>query len=198
MKLFLFVVITGGLLSVGNLSAQDDYDDEYYDDEYEYEDDYYYEDEGPAPLPDGPMKYLHLDVGYGPANISYGLGFRYWQFGATIGLTGVATDIPNYSRQTAPSAEETEKFPTIVVCFDLHYYYEINPEITAFATIGYYSQSDTILAKSDGYWYRYDAESTSGLTFGIGGQYALNRQIMVGLAYQNKRGIYAQIGYRWW
>lgn len=195
-KLFVFLglIAVCGLAAAGNLYAQD-YDDEYYDDDEYYYDDY---DESDEPLPDDPMKYLHFDLGYGPANISYGLGFRYWHLGLTIGLTGVASDIPNYSLQPAPSSDRTERFPTIVVCGDFHFYYDFTPKITGFATLGYYSQSDTILAKSGDYWYRYEAESSAGLTFGLGAQYALDRQIMVGLAYQNKRGIYAQIGYRWW
>jgi opacity protein-like surface antigen len=157
------------------------------------------------------LKYIFLDLGYGNYGASVGAGFRYSFFGASFNLTGFSKTIPSYSTDwiTRPTKEEQigyrESFPTIILTLDGGLYYDIDETWTIFGTIGYFTQSDSMLVKKNGTngqpeetWYPWKAETSSGFTFGGGVQYFFfEESIAVGLGYQTKKGAYAQIGYYW-
>jgi opacity protein-like surface antigen len=147
---------------------------------------------------------LFFDLGFGANNLSTGLGFRYWHFGASIGLTGFTNTVPAFSypayNHPKPSGQNalTEKFTSLVVAGDVYYFHDFN-KFTVYANVGYFSQSDTVLVKDiDRGEYFYDSrESKSGMTFGGGLEYILSKWIAIGLGYHTKLGVTAQIGYRW-
>ncbi len=199
MKILLLITAFSFLFAV-NLSAQED--DYYDDDEYYYEDEYYEE---------GTEKALIFDAGFGGAGgMSLGLGFRYSYASLMIGFAGFANDMPNYAvrppqgiiispNQPLPGGYERESFTGLLVTADLAYHYQLNQEISAFGMIGYYSQQDSILARetSTGDYYRYAVENTSGIAFGLGGDYGVSEWITLGLGYHTKRGVFARFSYRW-
>lgn len=159
-------------------------------------------------------KQIILNLGYGPNGAGFAFGGRYWVFGATLGVTGFSSGIPAYVTdyvqvQSKPKVFELRTYTSTVVCGDLSYYYDIG-DFSLFATLGYFSQLDTILEYSDkGYFAHtpYASKTVSGLTYGLGFQYVLEsiaedyfffKPLAIGLGYQNKYGGYFQIAYRWY
>jgi hypothetical protein len=162
-------------------------------------------------------KYLNFDLGYGSGGPGGALGFRYWYLGLAIGATGFANDIPltaNISQGQNINISElpSKRYPSNVVCGDLYAYYDFNTdyEMTAFVNVGFYSAIDSVLAYRDESgttaYYRNGAVTTAGLTFGAGFQAPLtflneeNRyldQVIAGIGYHTKLGIYLRIAYRW-
>jgi opacity protein-like surface antigen len=154
-------------------------------------------------------KLIHLDVGYGSYNLSLGAGYKHtfgnipFSIGGAISIAGFTTDIPNYITNTYQvniySMPES-KFTTFIVTGDVNAYYEWK-ELSFFGSLGFYSQSDTVLAIEEkptykNYYYKKTA-SESGLTFGAGIQYYFKEDMIFGIGYQTKKGIYLQIGYSW-
>ena len=149
-----------------------------------------------------PQKTVLLNLGYGARGFSGGFGFRYWLFGAQIGITGVGTKIPGYNTyDNPPGGVERKNFPSITVSGDVMLYYDINEEFSAFVSAGFYSQADTLLLwdrATNVYFLKTPTtEIKNGLTFGLGGQYYFKENLELGLGYHTKNGIYAQVGY-WW
>jgi hypothetical protein len=156
----------------------------------------------------GIKKGVYFDLGYsGPAGLSAALGFRYWFASVNIGLAGFANKVPNYAYdyiaikpgQPLPPNYTEERYPAVIVTGDLSFHYEVTDKITAFASIGYFSQQDTILAydyKNDlRYYYQY--YTTAGACFGVGGEYSVQDDMNLGIGYHTKRGIFARITYIW-
>ena len=156
------------------------------------------------------IKGIMLDLGYGGSGLSAGVGFRYWNVSAAIGIAGFANDIPNYARssptgvtispsQPLPSGYSEDHYTSIDVYFDAGYHYDFYP-YSVFAQVGFYSAQDSILAKNmeTGSKYFYATESTSGFCFGLGGEYIVNDQVTLGVGYHTRRGGFARFTYTWW
>jgi hypothetical protein len=161
-------------------------------------------------------KQILLNVGSGPHKTSFSLGGRYWFFGASIGVTGISSNVPNYVtdyylEQSKPKGTELKKYSSTVVCGDVSVYYDIS-DFSLYGTVGFYSQLDTLLDYDykTNYYYRhtpYASENVSGITYGVGFQYLLEsiaedymffKPLVVGLGYHNKYGISFQLGYHWY
>lgn len=158
--------------------------------------------------PASQFKMVFGDLGYGPRNLSAAVGFRYAFLGVDIGLGGIIRDIPNYiwpSKEfPMPKAGNyaEEKFARLSVSFDFLYYYDVS-DFSFFAGLGYYSQTDTVLAKSyedltRNIYFRLREERKSGLCFTLGGQYFISDMIAVGVGYHTKKGIFLEVGYFWY
>jgi len=191
MKKLLFLILVLGIScsNMPNLFSQPT------EEEYEYADDY---------------KALQFDLGYtNYSGLSAALGFRYWLFSFSIGLSGFANKIPAYSMdsysvninpmQPLPNGYEEEKYGALLVTADLGFHYDITENIGLFASIGYYSSTDTLLAYNYNnyirYYYKYYV--SDGIAFSVGGDYFLTDQIKAGLGYHTRRGIFARISYIW-
>lgn len=156
-----------------------------------------------------------FDLGYGKYSLSGAIGFQYPVFssfdnflnkfsvGASIGLTSVINDAPGSVNYTTPTQSyELKKFTTLVLCIDIPIYYHITENINGFASVGYYSQTDSLFLKTgDGqYWQNTlkPYETENGLAFGFGAQYFLEQFIGFGVGYHTKRGFFAQFNYFWY
>ncbi len=150
------------------------------------------------------MKSPFFDIGYDFNGMSLGFGFRYWNVGLSLGVSGVGKYLPEHSRQylSIPDANERFTYPSIWVTADAYYFYDLNDAFTVFGNIGYGVGTDSVLAtkkgETNGSKYILGAENKSSITFGAGVQYFFPMQIGVGLGYHSKRGIYAQISYYWY
>lgn len=160
-------------------------------------------------------KYIFIDIGYGSRGPGGALGFRYWNIGASVGATGFASDIPKtaniYPGDNINIGDlPTKKYPSNIVFGDFIAFYDINLDYTIFAGIGFYSAIDTILAYREVQgittYYKKAAETSSGITYNLGIQtslYFLNEdnylldQIVAGLGYHSKLGLFLRISYRW-
>ena len=158
--------------------------------------------------PKSQLKMLFGDLGYGTRGLSAALGFRYGFLGVDLGLGGFTrSNIPNYNLYPTkeipfPKNYDSTSYPTLSVSFDLIYYYDTG-DFSFYGGVGYYSQSDTVLAKSldqgntyGTYFYK-QVNKKSGFCFTLGGQYFISETIMVGLGYHTKKGVFAEVGY-WW
>lgn len=171
------------------LSAQDDEeyydDDEYYD---EYEDIEYF-----------PTNAVLLMAGYGDeGGLMLGLGWRWTNFSAQLCLSGFTNDMPIPSPiKQGTLSSDTAFYTDLIMSFDLGYHYNFG-QYTAFATLGYYSQSDSAFTQTlDGReFFRERGRTESGLAFGLGLNYAFNEGFGLGLAYHNQHGIYLQAAIR--
>ncbi len=150
------------------------------------------------------VKDIFIDLGYGAEKFGIGIGFRYWNFGASFGLTGIGVSLPDYDKTTYLNRTEnviTEKYASIAVTTDLYYFYDINDKYTAFVNFGYSVGTDTILARkassNDDRLYRWGSENNSELTFGLGFQYFFEKWIGLGVGYHSRRGVFAQFNYFW-
>lgn len=164
----------------------------------------------PAPVLFAKEKSIFGDIGYfGPGGLSVGVGVRYWFASLELGLSGFTKSVPNYSMysydvgispsQPLPMGFEEDKYTKILVTGDLGFYVDILDPFILFASIGFYSQQDTILAKDvqEGYRYYYKYYNSSGVAFGIGANYVLDDQFEIGLGYHTKRGVFARVTYYW-
>lgn len=169
-----------------------------------------YEDEIPASeyVPGDIFKSIFIDAGYGSNALGFGLGFRYWKFGVSFGVSGIGESMPSYDRTRTVSTTEAidmKKYAAIGVTTDLYYFYDINEKYTAFVNVGYGVGSDSLFAKrqddtKEGTVYRCSpaTETNSGITFGLGFQYFFEKWIGIGVGYQTRRGVYAQFNYYWY
>lgn len=156
-----------------------------------------------AKEPVGIMKNAFGDLGYGEGGLSFGLGFRYWDFGIGVGMSGIGQSVP-YHNYYINETDILEKYtyPTMWVVGDLYYFYDLNDEFTFFANVGYGVGADTVLAtkkgETTGAKYYHKTENRSGITFGAGIQYFIENQIGFGIGYHSRRGPYAQVSYYWY
>lgn len=154
---------------------------------------------------------IQVDLGYtNHTGISAALGYRYWLFSLSIGLSGFANKIPPYSMDSysvninpmspLPNGYEEEKYGALLVTFDVGFHYDINENLGLFGSIGYYSATDTLLAynytKDIRYYYKYYI--TDGIAFGAGADYFFSDNVKVGLGYHTRRGIFARLSYVWY
>lgn len=153
-----------------------------------------------------PMKAAFIDVGYGWNNLGLGFGGRYSNFGASIGIAGIGTDMPAYSKTEVLTAANTytkKSYTSTIITLDAYYFYDINDKYTAFANVGYSMGTDSLFGtkmnETDGTLYRLSptTESKNAFTFGAGFQYFLEEYLGFGIGIHSKRGIYAQINYFW-
>jgi len=186
-----YVIMLIGIFCSSALFSQTKIDNEYPEDE-EYD-----------------WVYLNLDLGYGSRGIGGALGFRYSFFGLGVSATGFATDIPNTSPYT-PSNQANlveKKYPSNTVCLDFFGYYDLD-EVSLFANIGYYASVDSILSwdKQEHVYYRSGGVTQAGLCYGLGAQIPLTfidesnvrlEQLVGGIGYHSKLGLYIRIAYRW-
>jgi len=164
----------------------------------------------PAPVLFAKEKSIFGDIGYfGPGGLSLGVGARYWFASLELGLSGFAKSVPNYSMnsydvkitpsQPLPAGYVEDKYTKILVTADLGFYVDILDPFIIFASVGFYSQQDTILAKEFNsdvrYYYKY--YNSSGVAFGVGANYVLNDVFEIGLGYHTKRGVFARVTYYW-
>lgn len=151
-----------------------------------------------------PIKYAFGNVGYGPYWLWAAGGFRWWYFGISFGVSGFNKSLPPFRSDTLLMPGQiatTEDHPKLILHGEASFYYDVNPYLSLFASIGYYSENDSVLARPydyhDPYLYRYGTRTFGGLCFGLGGHYFLESQIGIGLGYQTKNGFYVQLGYFW-
>ena len=200
LSIFLFVFILMFSINSIMIKAQDNSDDEYYDD------DEYYEDE---PID---WKYIFFDLSYGGSGPGFGLGFRYWNLGASIGVTGFANDIPltthryqgdNFNIKDFPK----KVYPSNLVSGDFYGFYDME-KFTAYVNLGFYSSVDSVLRfrESNTGYYKDGVEKHSGITWGFGVDYPLSgldeenkayEQLVVGLGFHSELGVYLKASYRW-
>ncbi len=148
------------------------------------------------------------DVGIGSPGISVGAGYRYWFLGLNVSLGGFLNSVPGYSLQIPtgskinrneplPNGFREDRYTTTLMCIDLNGYYEQFLPFIITASLGYFSQTDTLtafqIATSNRYFYRH--ESTSGLSFGIGAEYQINDIISAGAMFHSKRGLLFRVTY---
>lgn len=163
-----------------------------------------------AEEPVGFIKAINGDIGYfGPAGLSLAAGFRYWFAGFTLGISGISKSIPNYAlydpsvpinpNLPLPNGFDEKSYPALIVTGDFTYYHQIVKQLTAFGSLGFYSQQDTVLAwdYTNNYYYYYKHISKAGICFGIGGEYLYSENLNIGLGYHTKRGLFARITYFW-
>lgn len=198
MKLFLILMAALSLSISTNAIAQDGYEEEY-------------ENELEETEPTGKLMGVNADLGYfGPAGLSLGAGFRYWFAGFTLGISGLMNDIPNYStygydegiyaNSPLPPNYDGKSYPALIVTGDFSFHYEVIKKVTAFGSIGFYSQQDTVLAWdfTDDVYYYWKYTKKSGVCFGLGADFDYSDILKVGLGYHTKRGLFARITYFWY
>lgn len=161
-----------------------------------------------------PIKAIFIDVGGGGNGMSAALGFRYSFASLSVGLAGFTNKIPNYAltpptgvyfnpTQPLPSGYTEDKHLGLIVSFDAGFHLDYFYPYTFFATVGYFTQQDSVLAKEvriDGRSpnrYAYRVENTDGFAFGGGGNYQISDYVALGLGLHTKRGIYGQFVYTW-
>jgi hypothetical protein len=151
-----------------------------------------------------PIYYFFANAGYGEHDLWGAVGFRYWMFGVSFGLAGFNKGLPSYRSDRILNENEigaVEYYTKLVIHGEASVYWDLTPNVSLFASAGYYSKSDSILARpydiTDPYLYRYKARTQGGLCFGIGGQYFFQSQIGVGVGYHTENGFYLQVGYYW-
>ncbi|OGU58517.1 MAG: hypothetical protein A2X64_01340 [Ignavibacteria bacterium GWF2_33_9] len=198
MKFFLIIILFLSIISVTSFSGNNYQDDEYYEDEEAY-------------VQEGVVKAVNVDLGYfGPAGLSAAAGFRYWFASFTLGFSGIVNDIPNYAlngyaqgiyqTKPLPANFDEKNYPALIVTGDFAYHYQILPKVSAFASLGFYSQSDTTLAwdYSNDWYYYWKTQKSSGVAFGLGAEMDYQENLRIGLGYHTKRGIFARLSYYWY
>lgn len=155
------------------------------------------------------MKGLALDLGYGSYGGSIAFGFRYSMFSLHMGFAGIFDGPPNYSysppagvdirpNEPLPSGYVAEEFTGVGVFGDVGFYLAYLRTLNFFVNVGYYSQQDTILARSpDGLYYRYGYKASDGLTFGGGAEYTVSRWFRLAAGFHTRRGVFTRLTYTW-
>jgi len=158
------------------------------------------------------FKAIFVDAGYGANKLAFGLGVRYWNLGASFGIAGLGSSMPSYFkyREGGNINQETainiKKYPSINITTDLYYFYDFTESVTAFVNLGYGVGSDSLLANHKDEQnttykdrlYPVGTETKSGVTFGLGVQYFLEKWVGFGVGYHSRRGVYAQFNYFWY
>lgn len=167
----------------------------YYDDEDEYE-------ELTLTNRENTLMMIFGELSYGTLGLGVTAGFRYSFVSLSIGFSGFAQSIPNsihpsiYQPFPKSGNYQEEEYPYVCVYGDAGFYYDIG-KFSLFATVGYFSQSDTILAREfdTNYLYKYKVKTESGICIGGGVEYLFNPNFIFGLGYHTKKGIFLQLGY---
>lgn len=178
------------LTSFSQVSSQS-----YYDDEDEYE-------ELTLTNRDKTLMMIFGELSYGTLGLGVSAGFRYSFVSLSIGFSGFAQSIPNsiqpsiYQPFPKKGNYQEEDYPYVCVYGDAGFYFDIG-KFSIFTTLGYFSQSDTILAREfdTNYLYKYRVKTESGLCFGGGVEYLFNPNFIFGIGYHTKKGIFLQLGY---
>ncbi len=155
------------------------------------------------------IKSVFGEVGYGSLKWSGALGFRFWNLGISMGLAGFSASKPRYIYPSKdyplPKQYEYEeyKFTYILVTTELYYFWEIFDDFIITPSLGFYVQQDSVLARSlrdNDYgllYYLGKTENKTGITFGLGIDYYYSDDMVVGLGYNYRRGLFARIAYYW-
>lgn len=167
---------------------------------------YYYDDEEEEELTltnrEETIMMIFGEMSFGTLGLGLTAGFRYSFVSLSIGFSGFAQSIPN---SLHPSIEQPfpkkgnykeEEYPYVCVYGDAGFYYDIG-KFSIFATVGYFSQSDTILAREydTNYLYKYRVKTESGVCFGGGVEYLFSPNFLFGVGYHTKKGLFLQLGY---
>lgn len=167
----------------------------YYDEEEEYE-------ELTLTNREKTIMMIFGELSYGTLGLGVTAGFRYSFVSLSLGFSGFAQSIPNsihpsiYQPFPKKGNYQEEEYPYVCVYGDAGFYYDIG-KFSIFATIGYFSQSDTILAREfdTNYLYKYKVKTESGICFGGGAEYLFNPNFLFGVGYHTKKGVFLQLGY---
>jgi opacity protein-like surface antigen len=168
---------------------------DYYDEEEEYE-------ELTLTNREKTIMMIFGELSYGTLGLGVTAGFRYSFVSLSLGFSGFAQSIPNsihpsiYQPFPKKGNYQEESYPFVCVYGDAGFYYDIG-KFSIFATIGYFSQSDTILAREfdTNYLYKYKVKTESGICFGVGAEYLFNPNFIFGVGYHTKKGVFLQLGY---
>jgi len=162
------------------------------------------------------LKSVFGEVGWSKLKLSAALGFRFWNVGASMGLTGFASSKPKYiypsTQYPIPKKGEYEeyKFTYVLVTTDFYYFFEIFDDFIITPNVGFYVQQDSILAKSlrtttpsgqsdyGQLYYLGKTENKVGINFGIGLDYYYLDNYFVGIGYNYRRGIFLRFAYYWY
>lgn len=188
-KLLIFVIVF--VLSCSFVITQESKDEDFTDD-------------------NSAFKMAFAEIGYGTRELSLGLGFRWNFIGLDLNLAGFIDNTPAYiypSREFPYPKQYNEfTYPRTTVTINASYFYDID-DFSIFATVGYYSQTDTALVRSldegntFGVFFARQgnpAIDESGVCFGLGGEYFINEKFAVGVGYHTKKGGFLQFGYYWY
>ncbi|MGB9852147.1 MAG: hypothetical protein ACPLPX_04700 [Candidatus Kapaibacteriota bacterium] len=161
------------------------------------------------------LKSVFGELGWSKLKLSAAVGFRFWNVGASMGLTGFAASKPKYiypsTQYPMPKKGEYEeyKFTYVLVTTDFYYFFEILNDFIITPSIGLYVQQDSLLARStrlfspsgiNDYgqlYYLGRTENKVGLNFGIGFDYYLQEQYFLGIGFNLRRGIFVRFAYYW-
>ncbi len=160
--------------------------------------------------PNKPQKALLLDGGYGADAGSFAFGYRFWNITASIGVAGLAANIPGFSYDRPPgvSFDPTEdmplgfsrtRVPGNAVFVDAGYYLNYLETLNFFVIVGFYAQTNTYLAyeNNTGAYYYMSTIKTDGYTFGGGMELKLSDWIRFAAGYHTKRGVFLRLAYTW-
>jgi opacity protein-like surface antigen len=158
-----------------------------------------------------PIKEIMLDATFGSYGTGITGGFRYDMVSLSVGLTGFSKTLPGYLPfyywQRDFGAKKPNSFVTetsLLVSIDAGYHYQISNDFSAYGTLGFYTEQDSVFALPDyvpgdvnNNRYAWKAASNSGISWGLGVQYYLEKDIGFGLGYHSKNGLVLQVGYFW-
>ncbi len=152
-------------------------------------------------------KVLFAEAGYGPRDLTLGIGFRWDFIGLDINLGGFMDNTPNYMYATKqypyPKEFNEYTYARTTLTINASYYYDYE-EYSFFASVGYFNQVDTALVRSldaggtRGVFFPRrgnPAIKTSGICFGLGANYFIDEKYVAGLGYHTKKGVFLQFGY---
>lgn len=161
------------------------------------------------------LKSVFGELGWNKLKLSAALGFRFWNVGASMGLSGFAASKPKYiypsNQFPMPKKDEYEeyKFTYVLVSTDFYYFFEIFEDFIITPTVGFYVQQDSVLARSlrtypqsaqNDYgqlYYLGKTENKVGMNFGLGLDYYILDKYFVGIGFNYKRGIFLRFAYYW-
>lgn len=161
------------------------------------------------------IKSVFGEIGWSNLKLSAALGFRFWNFGLSMGLAGFAASKPKYiypsNQYPLPKQGEYEesKFTYVLVTTDFYYFFEIFEDFIITPSIGFYVQQDSVLARSlrtntpfgvpdfGQLYYLGKTENKVGINFGLGVDYYFLDEYIIGLGYNYRRGIFVRFAYYW-
>lgn len=155
------------------------------------------------------LKGFAFDLGYGLDGGSLAFGFRYGVLSAHMGFAGLLQFMPTYSftpppgvrlnpNEPLPTGYSESEYTGTSVFGDIGYHLAYLETLTFFANVGFYSQQDTVLARSpEGTYYRYATRSSDGITFGAGAEFVMSRWVRLAVGYHTKRGVFGRFTYTW-
>ncbi len=182
--LFLFLVFSSSVISMDSVFMQDGVGE-----------DIAYE-EGGFIIPENTIL---AGIGYGGAGLCFNAGYRYTNYSLQLGLSGIANDIPNYTLRDRINANkdpytDKQNHEALILSLDGGYHYNID-KFTLFGNLGYFWQTDTVLARRtdgvDDNLHLLGTETESGVCFGLGAYYYISDMVDLGLGFHSKHGVYA-------